>query len=126
MVENIQYYDNFDYNQEFIAPEMHRGVNEAFFNLHEYVEVKNTKNKNKKTKKNKKQEIHSHIANTLKQSQEEFLFVYKEQMTKIQQELKTLKKRMDEEILRQKSNDKINNLTEEKNYFKEKSLRLDK
>ena len=50
MAENIQYYDNFDYNQEFIAPEMHRGVNEAFFNLHEYVEVKN---KNKKTKKTK-------------------------------------------------------------------------
>ncbi len=46
-------------------------------------------------------------------------------MTKVQAELKTLKKKMDEEILRQKSNDKINNLTEEKNYFKEKSLRLD-
>lgn len=46
-------------------------------------------------------------------------------MTNIQRELKNLKKKMDEENLRQKTDEKLNILVEERNYFKNEALRLD-
>ena len=47
-------------------------------------------------------------------------------MYTIQKELKALKKKMDDELLRQKANDKMNILTEERDYFKAEALRLDR
>lgn len=47
-------------------------------------------------------------------------------MTKIQQELKSLKRKIDEETKKQKANDKMNILEEERDYFRAEALRLDK
>lgn len=47
-------------------------------------------------------------------------------MSTIQEELKILKRKMDDEVLRQKANDKMNILTEERDYFKTEALRLDR
>lgn len=44
----------------------------------------------------------------------------------IQKEMKALKKKMDDELLRQKANDKMNILSEERDYFKTEALRLDR
>lgn len=47
-------------------------------------------------------------------------------MHEIQKELKNMKKKIDEETLKQKANEKKRILEEERDYFREEALRLDK
>lgn len=54
------------------------------------------------------------------------MIAYKEQMTEIQKELKMMKRKIDEEALRQKADEKKRILEEERDYFREEALRLDK
>lgn len=54
------------------------------------------------------------------------MIAYKEQMTEIQKELKAMKRKIDEEALRQKADEKKRILEEERDYFREEALRLDR
>ncbi|KRX10859.1 hypothetical protein PPERSA_12210 [Pseudocohnilembus persalinus] len=72
------------------------------------------------------EEFNKQISGLLKKSEDDFLHAYKEQMTKIQKELKTLKRKIDEETKKQKTNDKMNILEQERDYFRAEALRLDK
>jgi hypothetical protein len=47
-------------------------------------------------------------------------------MHEIQKELKNMKKKIDEETLKQKADEKKRILEEERDYFREEALRLDK
>ncbi|EAR93362.2 hypothetical protein TTHERM_00885770 (macronuclear) [Tetrahymena thermophila SB210] len=107
--QNLQYYDKYDYNADQQPPQMKKNVVEAYNKLQDYV-----------------LDIHQQINEKMKKSEEEFLFVFKEQMYTVSKELKALKKKMDDELLRQKANDKMNILTEERDYFKAEALRLDR
>ncbi|CAD8177275.1 unnamed protein product [Paramecium pentaurelia] len=62
----------------------------------------------------------------IKSQEDDFMIAYKEQMTEIQKELKAMKRKIDEEALRQKADEKKRILEEERDYFREEALRLDK
>ncbi|CAD8086027.1 unnamed protein product [Paramecium sonneborni] len=62
----------------------------------------------------------------IKSQEDDFMIAYKEQMTEVQKELKAMKRKIDEEALRQKADEKKRILEEERDYFREEALRLDK
>lgn len=76
--------------------------------------------------RNEIEDIHSRVNKLVQQSEEEFLYAYRKQINVLQRELRALKKRMDEETLKLKANDKMNILEEERDYFRAEALRLDK
>ncbi|CAD8074014.1 unnamed protein product [Paramecium sonneborni] len=66
------------------------------------------------------------IDKIIKSQEDDFMIAYREQMTEVQKELKNMKRKIDEEALRQKADEKKRILEEERDYFKEEALRLDK
>ncbi|CAD8171549.1 unnamed protein product [Paramecium pentaurelia] len=66
------------------------------------------------------------IDKIIKSQEDDFMIAYREQMTDVQKELKNMKRKIDEEALRQKADEKKRILEEERDYFKEEALRLDK
>ncbi|CAD8160639.1 unnamed protein product [Paramecium pentaurelia] len=66
------------------------------------------------------------IDKIIKSQEDDFMIAYREQMTEVQKELKNMKRKIDEEALRQKADEKKRILEEERDYFKQEALRLDK
>jgi hypothetical protein len=66
------------------------------------------------------------VGEIVKNYEDDFFFAYKDQMHEIQKELKSMKKKIDEEALKQKADEKKRILEEERDYFREEALRLDK
>ncbi len=50
---------------------------------------------------------------------------YKDQMNELQIDLKAMKRKIDEESLKQKADEKKRILEEERDYFRQEALRLD-
>ena len=86
--------------------------------------------------------LDSKIGNVLKQHENDFLFAYKDQMYNVQKELKMLKRKViiiftvdqkfnneikiDEETLKKRSDERMNILEEEREWFRCEAIRLDK
>ncbi|KAM3145681.1 hypothetical protein pb186bvf_002227 [Paramecium bursaria] len=70
--------------------------------------------------------LEGRVGEIIKAQEEDFMIAFKEQMHDIQKELKTMKRKIDEEALRQKADEKKRILEEERDYFREEALRLDK
>ncbi|CAD8175105.1 unnamed protein product [Paramecium pentaurelia] len=70
--------------------------------------------------------IQGKVDKIIKSQEDDFMIAYKEQMAEIQKELKAMKRKIDEEALRQKADEKKRILEEERDYFREEALRLDK
>ncbi len=66
------------------------------------------------------------IKRKVKNSEDDFFRAYKDQMHEIQKELRSMKKKIDEETLKQKADEKKRILEEERDYFREEALRLDR
>ncbi|CAD8180004.1 unnamed protein product [Paramecium octaurelia] len=70
--------------------------------------------------------LQAKVDKIIKSQEDDFMIAYKEQMAEIQKELKAMKRKIDEETLRQNSDEKKRILEEERDYFREEALRLDK
>lgn len=66
------------------------------------------------------------IGKLLQNHEKDFMLAYKDQMGQVQNELRILKSKIDEETLKQKNDEKLKILEEERDYFRAEAIRLDK
>ncbi|CAD8064756.1 unnamed protein product [Paramecium primaurelia] len=65
------------------------------------------------------------VEQIVKSQEDDFMKAYKDQMNELQVDLKAMKRKIDEESLKQKADEKKRILEEERDYFRQEALRLD-